>query len=148
MRLMMKAFLRNLFLEWRAAEGRASEADLRKRHDRDLTRPDYRYVTEKNGTDVDRGKRCAVWIDLITRGNPKTDFALCAKIAFIRAFIVDAGDPAAVAAEMVERGLDVMRLDPDIGHTGGDGSLDVVNAPRFHAAGETAIDLYPPAAPR
>src|SRR6516165_2378600 len=60
---------------------------------------------------------------------------------FVARAIVGAGNAPPVTAEMVQRGFDVMRLDPDIGHAGGDGTTKIVNAPRLYCAAKPAIQL-------
>src|SRR5262249_46344463 len=60
---------------------------------------------------------------------------------FIGAAVIDAGNTAAMAAEMVERGLDHVRLDADVSHFGRGRSANVMDAPWIHSAGETLVDF-------
>src|SRR5262245_38249972 len=65
--------------------------------------------------------------------------------AIVGAPIVDAGDAATMTAEMIERGLDHVRLDADVGHFGCGGSAKIVKAKRPHLAGEALIEVLPAA---
>src|SRR5262249_21349399 len=66
----------------------------------------------------------------------------------IGAAVVDAGDAGAMAAEMVQRRLDDVRLDAEVGHAGRDGPAHIVQAPRLHGAGEPMIELRLATIPR
>src|SRR5262245_8457059 len=66
---------------------------------------------------------------------------LCLRGALIGGSVVDASRTSAVTTLVIEHRLDHVRLDPDIGHASGDGSSDVVQAPRLHRAGEATIEL-------
>src|SRR5262245_60781612 len=67
--------------------------------------------------------------------------------ALVGGSVVDAGDAAAMAAEMVERGFDHVRLNADVGHAGSNGSANIVNPPRPHPAGEALIKVLPATRP-
>ena len=61
--------------------------------------------------------------------------------------VVGTGNAPAVTGIVVQDCLDVVRLDPDIGHAGSDGPSEIVQAPRFHDAGEASIEIELAAAP-
>ena len=52
-----------------------------------------------------------------------------------------------MTAEVVQAGFDVVRLDPDIGHAGGDRPSEIVQAPRFHGLAKMAIEIELAVAP-
>src|SRR5262249_14499813 len=66
----------------------------------------------------------------------------------IRGAIVNAGDASTVAAVVIERRLDHVRVDLDVTHAGGDGPSEVAQLPRLHGAIEATIELFPAVSPR
>src|SRR5262245_35063110 len=58
----------------------------------------------------------------------------CLHFVPVRAAVVNAGDAGAIAAVVVERRLDHVRVDLDVAHAGGDGAPNVAQLPRLHAA--------------
>ncbi len=53
-----------------------------------------------------------------------------ADLALVRASVVSAGDTGAMAAVVVEHGLDNVWLHAEVGQAGGDAAADVMNSPR------------------
>src|SRR5262249_17921111 len=68
--------------------------------------------------------------------------------ALIGRAVVDTSNAAAVAGIVVEGGLDDVRLDPDVGHPGGDGPANVVDTPRPNDVGEPLVQILLAPAPR
>src|SRR5262249_2677516 len=61
--------------------------------------------------------------------------------AFIGRSVVNPGNAGPMSAVMIERGLDHVRLDSDVGHLGGDAAPEVVNAPWLYLAGKAMVEV-------